>query len=259
MRGIKKNWLWEAAQQDENRRSASFLPGFKQLNQHQILFFSLWNNKHNNRGLFLEIVWVQKGEWRSSKPSRWGWWGLRYLFNVKHIKQPDGDEGWHHLGVGGWKANVMTVASNRAWVYQGPRLWTGGGQLIETALLGHQLQIWIAFSWAFIQFGFINGCAPHAFSHRTAISHTLAFLPLTCCPSVSPLGGRGAEAHRGFRWDLEKMQTAGHRSPRGTSPRFSPWTWTISPNTHTHTPPHSQTEDLLVRAVAVRRFKPCTF
>lgn len=154
----------------------------------------------------------------------------------------------------------MIVASCGG-VYQRPRLWTGEPVNWNNIARAYRLKIWITFILLLFNLVSSQGRIP-CYSLHMAISHTLAFCPRRVahlCP-LRAVGLWRTRSSEGFSRGLEKMQAACHWAPYGTSSRLSPWTWPPLSYAHTHIPPLSPwLEDLLLRAVADRKFEPCTF
>lgn len=138
-------------------------------------------------------------------------------------------------------------------------------QLIETALLGHWLQD-LDHIEPLLLFNLVSsqGCSL-CFSLHMAISHAPAFCPRRVA-QLCPLGPHSAEAHGAHKDSDEVLR----KCSLPLSPLwyfFTPLTLDLtlrllmSPElfSQAHTLLYPQTQDLMLRAVVVRRFGPCTF
>lgn len=145
--------------------------------------------------------------------------------------------------MGRWKARgkAMIVASCRAEVYLGPRLWTGEPANWNSIARASAEDLDLIHP-RFYSIWFHHRGASRAFSLHMAISHTLAFCPRRVA-HLCPLGAQSAEALRTPRDSDEVLRKplmvlfhASHLGldPHPTSPQLFTHSYT---DTHTSLPP----------------------
>lgn len=138
--------------------------------------------------------------------------------------------------MGRWKARgkVMIVASCRAEVYLGPRLWTGEPANWNSIARASAEDLDLIHP-RFYSIWFHHGGASRAFSLHMAISHTLAFCPRRVA-HLCPLGPRVLRP-----WERQGIQMRSWESPLWYF--FTPLTLDLTPTPHPHSSSltHTQT------------------